>query len=495
MQTPGTRDTDTKNQVMKESLDLTEKEFKQLLDKSIELILNEYKRADNKKAYHDHPQSEIEAWFNEDLPLEGMDNDVLLTEIRNKIMDTATNNLGPHMYAYVMSGGNQVSTIAELIAATLDQNPTKWHLAPAMNEIEKRVISWAAQMIDYSPKAGGILVSGGSAANLTGLTVARNVFFEKENIQENGLFNNRPFIVYASEQVHSCIDKSVQLLGIGTKQLRKIKTKEDFTIDTDELIRQIEKDISNNLIPFCIVGTAGTVNTGAIDDMKRLSAIAKRFGTWFHVDGAYGGLASSLPALKNYYLGIQEADSVALDFHKWLYQPFEVGCVIVKEWSLLRKTYFRQAEYLDTHLEKRENRMEFNEHNFQLSRNAKAFKVWMSLKSYGFNKIRSMIQKDIDLTKYLAFRIRESSDFEIIAESLLAVLCFRYKGNDRTEEEIISINEKLVPALEKDGRVFITGTRLKGKFVLRACLTNHRKSKESTDFLLDTIRDVATRLD
>ncbi len=478
-----------------ESLDLDEAEFKKLLEKSNELIINQFRNANSKKAYHDFPQVEVESWFDELLPYEGMVNRDLLEEVEKKVINTATNNFGPHMYAYVMAGGNQISTIAELLATTLNQNPTKWHLAPAMNEIEKRVIHWSTEMIDYTPDAGGVLVSGGSAANLTGLTVARNVYFEKENIKDEGLFNKKPFIVYASDQVHSCIDKSIQILGIGTNQLRKIKSNHKFEIETKELEKQIEIDIANNQKPFCIVGIAGTVNTGAIDNLDKLANIAKRYGMWFHIDGAYGALASSLSSLKDKYKGLAKADSIALDFHKWLYQPFEAGCAIVKDWSLLKRTYFKKAEYLDTELESGKDRLEFNEHYFQLSRNAKAFKVWMSIKSYGFKKIQSMIQKDIDLAKYLSSQIEDSMDFEIKAKSDLAIVCFQYVGSLTSEDEIVELNRKLIPALEKDGRVFITGTKLRNEFVLRACLINHRKSKESTDFLLETIRDVAQKIE
>lgn len=477
------------------SLDLDINEYKQLLNKTNELVLKQYEQIETQKGYHDFSQEEVESWFDESIPLNGMDNDELLRFVEQKVLNTATGNLGPHMYAYVMSGGNQISNLAETLANTIDQNPTKWHLSPAMNEIEKRVIHWATQMIGYNPKAGGVMVSGGSAANLTGLTVARNVFFKKENIKEEGLFNKKPFTVYASEQVHSCIDKSVQILGIGTNQLRKIKTDTGYRIDIEALKQQIEKDISLGYRPFCVVGISGTVNTGAIDDLDALANIAQKHQMWFHIDGAYGGLASALDSLKHYYKGMERADSIALDFHKWLYQPFEVGCAIIKDWNSLRETYYKKAEYLDTELESGNNRLEFNEHYFQVSRNAKAFKVWRSLKSYGFNAFKAMIQKDIDLTHYLADEIEKSTDFELKATSHLAVVCFRYIGNLKSEEAIKTINKNLIPALEQDGRVFITGTKLGEEFVLRACLINHRKTKKTSDFLLNVIKEVGQKLE
>ncbi|PRX53893.1 pyridoxal phosphate-dependent decarboxylase family protein [Flagellimonas meridianipacifica] len=477
-----------------ETLDFSNGEFKQLLNQSSELVLRQFENIHNQKGYNDHPQKEVEQWFDEELPEEGLDPSKLLDEVETKVLNTATGNLGPHMYAYVMSGGNQMAIIAEKLANTINQNQTKWHLAPAMNEIEKRVIRWTAQMLGFPMDSGGVLVSGGSAANLTGLTVGRNVFFEKEGIRKTGLFGMKPFVVYASEEVHSCVDKSVELLGIGTNHLRKITTNASFQIDLEKLENQIKVDLAQGLQPFCIIGNAGTVNTGAIDDLESLSKLAKQYDMWFHVDGAYGALAALLDDLKLEYKGMELADSIAIDFHKWLYQPFEGGCTLVRNWDNLRRTYYKKAAYLDTELANDGNRLEYNEHYFQLSRNAKAFKVWMSIKAYGMKRLRAMIQKDIDLTDYLNEQVKKSEDFELVADSKLAVSCFRYVGNMESKEEIVQFNRLLMPELEKDGRVFIMGTQLKGDYAIRACFINHRKSEETTDYLLQVIREVAEKM-
>lgn len=480
---------------MSTTLDFTQEEFLEILNRTSQIVLEQYKNSPAQKGFHHFSQNEVESWFNEPLPNNGIDSKQLLAEVKEKVIDTATGNLGENMYAYVMAGGNQISTIADFLASTINQNVTKWHLAPAMTEIEKRVVKWASEMIHFTPEAGGAMVNGGSGATLAGLTVARNVFFRELNINKNGLFGQKPFMVYCSKETHSSTDKSVALLGIGTNQLRKIATNADFTINIEALENKIKEDIAAGFRPFCIVGNAGTVNTGAIDDLDAIAEIAQKYKMWFHIDGAYGGLVSSLPSLRSKYAGIEKADSVALDFHKWLYQPFEIGCVLVRNWNVLRETYFKQADYLDTTLEQKSDRLEFNEHYFQLSRNAKAFKVWMSIKAYGFEKIKEMMQKDIDLSHYLAALVEESTDFELKSKSDLAIVCFRYKGNFTAETDIIQINQELIPALEADGRVFITGTKLNDQFVLRACLINHRKQKSSVEYLLNTIWDVATKIE
>lgn len=478
-----------------DTLDLDAKALKQLMDYSTDLVLKQFENLDNSKGYHDFPQKEVASWFNENLPEEGMPVEELLDEVNSKVLQTATGNLGPHMYAYVMSGGNQVAIAAEKLATTINQNQTKWHLAPALNEIEKRVIGWTAKLLGFPEESGGVLVSGGSAANLTGLTVGRNIFFEKLDIRKKGLFGQKPFVVYASEEVHSCVDKSVELLGIGSNHLRKIETDANYRIKLDALEIQIEKDLSEGLQPFCLIGNAGTVNTGAIDDLNELANIAEKYGLWYHIDGAYGALAGILDTLKPEYKGMERADSIAIDFHKWLYVPFEGGCTLVRGWDKLRRTYFKKAAYLDTELANDGNRLEYNEHYFQLSRNSKAFKVWMTIKAYGMQRIKAMIQKDIDLTNHLNDLINDSKDFELVANSKLAVSCFRYVGKMTDKEEITEFNQRLMPELEKDGRVFIMGTNLKGEYAIRACFINHRKTKETTVYLLDVIRDVAIRME
>ena len=278
---------------MKEnSLDLSQAQFKKLLDETSNIVLSKFEHFEQRKAYHHFSQKEIARWFDEDLPEEGMDAFRILEEARTKVIDTATDNLGKHMYAYVMAGGTQISILGEQLATTINQNGGKWHLSPSISEIEKRVVQWAADIIGFGKDVGGVLVSGGSAANLNGLTIARNIFFEKKNLRKTGLFHTKPFIVYASKEVHGCVDKSVELLGIGSNHLRKIDTNPDFTINLEALEQQIQLDIENGFEPFCVIGNAGTVNTGAIDDLNGLADLASKYNLWFHVDGSLWWIGS-----------------------------------------------------------------------------------------------------------------------------------------------------------------------------------------------------------
>lgn len=476
-----------------ETLDYSLETFERLLHKGTDIVIERYADLDEALTYAGHSPHEIENWFDESIPSEGMDAEALLDQVKTKIIDNATMNIGPHFYAYVNTGGTQISIIAELLATAINQNLGKWHLAPAMCELEKRIISWTAELIGFGTNAGGVLVSGGSAANLAGLTVARNIMFEKENIREKGLFGMSPFIVYASEEVHGCVDKSIELLGIGMNNFRKIPTDEESKIDLKMLKEQIEKDIKDGFQPFCLIGSAGTVNSGAIDPLNELADIADKYKLWFHVDGAYGGLAGALDEIKPLYKGMERADSIAIDFHKWLYQPFEAGCVLVKGWDDLKRTYYKTASYLSTDTQT-DNRFDFNHYNFQLSRNAKALKIWMTFKAYGSEKIKRAIKKDIDLTLYLEEQLKIAEDFELCNTSALSISCFRYTGSIKNTKDdaalIDQLNIDIIPDLETDARVFITGTTLKDRPVIRACQINHRKQKEHIDFLIKVIREV-----
>lgn len=485
------------NDTNRQSLDSPLSEFGVQLSKACDIVINRFKNLDEAKAYAGFSPSTVESWFDESLPAEGMEFNELMELIKSKVIDTATLNMGPYMYAYVMTGGNQISIIAELLAATINQNVGKWHLAPSISELEKRVVNWGAEFVGYPYTAGGVLVSGGSAANLTSLTVARNLFLENADVRKKGLFDLPLLRVYASTEVHNCVDKSIEILGLGTDNLQKISTNADFTINIEKLIERIEADLSDGHCPFCIVGNAGTVNTGAIDDLEKLATIAAKYKMWFHVDGAYGGLAAAVPDRRPLFKGVEKADSFALDFHKWLYQPFEGGCALIRDWNTLRKSYYTEASYLSSD-KQNDGRLDFNEYGFQLSRNAKSLKIYMTFKAYGADRLRKTIAEDIENTRYLASLVEAAPDFRLSSEVVLGIVCFQFLGkSDGSEADasyINALNRKIIPALERDGRMFIAGTTLKGKSVIRACLINHRQQPKHLKRLLEVIREVGNGL-
>jgi aromatic-L-amino-acid decarboxylase len=476
------------------SLDFTLPEFKDYLLKAIDVVISHYDKGIEGKVSSVNRSDLMQLMFDEELPEEGMSVDSLLQEVRNNVVATSLRNIDPKVFAYVMSGGNQISVGADLIASALNQNVAKWHLAPSITEIEQTVIRWASTFIGYGTGVGGTIVGGGSAANLTALTVARNVFFEAEDIRRKGLANAAPLTVYASEETHNCIVKSVELLGIGSDYLRKIPTDNNLCIDVDALAKHISEDENLGFRPFCVVGNAGTVNTGAIDPLDEIATITESFGIWFHVDGCYGGLAAGLREKAHLYEGLSKANSIALDFHKWLYQPFEIGCTLVKSFSALKRSYQSSAVYLDAD-NNDSARFDAADHHFDLSRSAKALKVWMSFKAYGAKRFRSMIRKDIDMAGYLQNLLENNDNFEVIATGPLAIICFRFVGCRREPEQVIDqLNRNLIRALETDGRIFITGSQLWKRPVLRACIINHRMQKNDIEYFVKVVEEVGSQM-
>lgn len=477
-----------------DSLDRPLAEFQRDLKHCVDLIIERYRTMYDADGHPGNPEEQVYAWFDEALPADAMDIDALLGAVDKTVIAHPTMNIGTKMFAYVVSGGNQAALMAEMLATAIDQNVAKWHLAPSMTEIERRVIAWTAEFLGLDTDMGGAIVSGGSAANLTGLTVARNLFAERAEVRNKGLFGMAPLISYGSHQTHTSVDKSIEMLGLGSDNYRKLPVKSDFAVDIAALKNQIAADQAQGLTPFCIIANAGSVNTGAIDPLDELADIAAAHGMWLHVDGAYGGLAAALGDKRSLYNGLERADSIALDYHKWLYQPFEIGCTLVRNWQALERTFNKSAAYLDYGA--RETRFDFSKHHFALSRNAKAFKVWMTFKAYGAERLREMISKDIASADYLAGCIAQSDDFELVTSGPLAIVCFRYLGRDSSDAAALNdLNARLLEALERDGRVFITGTQLNGQHVIRACIINHRMVRADIDFLLQTIRDVAAHVE
>ena len=470
-------------------------EFERVLQRAADLVIRRYEGIDTAPIFSQVTPAEVDAWFREPVPEAGMPIDALLDAVKAKVLDTATLNIGPNMYAYVMAGGTQVSVLAELFAAAIDQNGAKWHLGPALSALEERVIQWGGSFIGFAPDAAGALVSGGSAANLTGLTVARNLQLG-DAVAREGLFSGPPATLYGSTEVHGCIEKCVELLGLGTGHYRRIPVDATHRIRLAQLEAQIQADRAAGLRPFCVIGNAGTVNTGAVDPLDALADIAARHKLWFHVDGAYGGMAAAVEACRPKFRGLERADSVALDFHKWLYQPFEAGCALFRDWEGLRRTYHHAAAYLATD-QGGDGRRDLNEYSFQLSRNFKALKIWMTFKGYGAARLRQAIANDIANAAYLANRLRTAEDFELVHEPELSIVCFRYlgsAGNRNGTEPIDHLNRALIPALEADGRVFITGTTVAGRPVIRACCINHRQRPDDLAFLLTVIRSVGEKV-
>jgi len=441
---------------------------------------------------------EIASLFDEPFPQEPQPMEAILREVENNIFANSTLYLTPRFLGYINAGGNQASVLGELLASAVNQICAMWHFSPAASEVERRVIRWIAQFIGYAPEAGGCLLSGGSAGNLVGLAVARKqkAQFDAASL---GMRGGPPVTVYVSQEGHASLEKSMVVLGMGRNHLRKVAVVDDFTIDLEALEKQVTEDRKNGYHPICVVGNAGTTNTGAVDPLDVLAEFCQKQKLWFHVDAAYGGPAAGTEAAGRLFRGLDRADSIVVNPHKWLYVPAEAGCILVRKPRALRDTFQVAADYLREESDAEgDGPLDFKDYGPQLHRNFRALKVWMTFKTYGARKLRAAIESNIEIMRYLADRIDQSQDFVRLAPVPLSVVCFQYRTTDISvhgdEKYLDGLNNRLSEALEKDGRVFLSGTKIHGKRALRACSVNHRLRREDVDFLLDVIREVGRLL-
>ncbi|WP_420580404.1 pyridoxal phosphate-dependent decarboxylase family protein [Reichenbachiella sp.] len=469
------------------SLDFTQKEYQKLLRQASDIVLNWQEKLLTDQTYQNPSPQDIRNLFDEPLPKGPTSAAHLLSQVDREVHSHSNLNASPNYYGYITGGGNQTAVLAELLKNALNQNNLKWHSAPANSEIEKIIIKWICQFINYPETAGGILVSGGSVANFLNLAVMRKIKCPID-VANEGMHQAPKMTVYASEQGHSSIDKGMDMLGMGKKYLRKIGVDDSFKVSIKEMEKQILEDKDAGLLPIGIVGMAGTTNSGAVDDLNALADLAEKHDLWYVVDAAYGGPAAATDIAGQLFSGIERADSILINPHKWFYVPFEVACVIVKDREKLRRTFSLVPDYLTAGSEDKEDLMDFN---LQLTKDFKALKVWMTFKTYGADKLKEAISNDISNAQYAAKLIEESQDFELLAPVPLSIVCFRYIGNGKySEKELDELNTKLLDAIEADGRIFFAGTKIKGKVSLRISLTNHRRTNRDIDYLFEVMREL-----
>ena len=479
--------------MMNYNLDQSSSEFRTQLHQVADVVANMYTDIENQPVYQDPNPSMTRAIFNENMPEGSMPFRDILESFEKDIIPNSTIHYSPHFYPWVTSCASQASLLGGFLATALNVNATTWMNSAAASEIERQTIQWIGQFSGYNENASGVFLSGGSTANLTGLQIARRLNATVD-IAIKGLGDLSRFIVYASEETHFCIDKSVDILGIGKDQLRKIPALVDFTMNIEELENQIQKDMSKGYIPMCIVANAGTVNTGAIDPLNEIAEICEKYNIWFHVDAAYGGCAANLVSTRALYKGLDRADSVAIDLHKWLFVPFEAGCILVKDKNHLKETFSVIPEYQKFNY-KQDFQIDFSEYSFQQSRSFKAFKVWVNFKVYGQENLKKAINGSITVMQHLSKVVDMSSDFELISQGL-SIVCFRYVGN----QDIVNINYlnelnlQLVALTEKDNRIFIRETKLNDMVVIRCCCTNFRRETKHVENLVDVLRELGSTI-
>jgi aromatic-L-amino-acid/L-tryptophan decarboxylase len=407
----------------------------------------------------------------------------IYARFKKDVLPYPTGNAHPRFWGWVMGNGTVTGMLAEMLAAGF--NPNMGGGAQAGNLVELQVIAWCREMLGFPASASGLLVSGGSMANLVGLTVARNARAGFDIRAEGVAGAPKPLRFYASAEVHSSVQKGVELLGLGHKALRLAGTRPDFTIDTAALRMMIREDRAAGLLPVCLIGCAGTVNTGAIDPLDELADICREENLWFHVDGAFGALAALSPELRPRLKGMERADSLAFDMHKWMYLPYEVGCTLVRDAETHRDAFTLTPHYLEHTLRGiGGSEIWFSDYGVQLSRGFRALKVWMALQEHGTEKIGRVILQNVHQARYLRGLVESTKGLELAAEVPLNIVCLRYTGSLRDAAAIDALNRELLLRLHESGVAGPSYTVINGTFALRVCITNHRSKLEDFDILV-----------
>jgi glutamate/tyrosine decarboxylase-like PLP-dependent enzyme len=403
------------------------------------------------------------------------------------IIDT-TRPCGPRFFGYVLGSGEPVAAAADLLVSVLNQNVTAWRSSPSAVTIERTVVGWLAQMVGCDGFTGS-LTGGGSPANLMGLVMAREA---RLPANENGV--TKPGAVYASTEAHMSIGKAIALLGIGRDHLRLIPCDAEFRMRHDLLQQAIERDQAAGITPIAIVGCAGTVNTGSIDDLDALATMAEQSGAWFHIDGAYGALAAV--AEPNKFAGINRADSISLDPHKWLYQPLDCGCLLYRTPARAQRAFSHTGDYAQSYFADSLENFQFFDESMELSRRFRALKLWLSLRYHGLENFRQSIRNDLELAIYFAERVDAEPELERLAPAPLSAVCFRYipKGHALSGEELDALNQKILPKVVRRGRVFFSNATIQGRFALRICVVNHRAQRADLDEVVSEVLAVGSEL-
>lgn len=490
------------------SLDLSEETWHEFATQAQAFVTDYLTTVSELPIFPQNPTDGLAEFLSEKLPEQNASIDEIMETCR-AIRDSSRHTGHPRFFGYVASSASPVGVIGDFVASALNQNLTAWRSSPAATDVERTVVRWLGSLIGYGDDSGGLLISGGSMANLNALYIAHRA--KSPHVSAKGFWNaGKPMTIYASNQVHLSIAKAADVLGLGRDYVRLINTDERFRLDVRDLRERLASDIQDGFEPFAIIGSAGTVNTGAVDPLAEIATIAREHDIWFHIDGAYGALGAAEPARRSLFAGLELADSVSLDPHKWLYAPIDCGCLLLRDPARARKAFaLGEADYIKVYEESDREAFAFWDYGVELTRRFRALKVWMILRYYGARRITEAINEDITLAKYLADRIEASEDFELLAPVELSICCFRYvplnlrtmilkaTGEEREQLELAlnRFNEKLMYRAQRGGNAYVSNAVLRGQFALRVCIVNFRTTIEDLDMTLDILREAATMVE
>ena len=433
------------------------------------------------------------------LPEIGTDPGPLLEGTAQRLFAHSLFNGHPRFFGYITAPPAPIGILGDFVAAAVNPNVGAWTLSPAATEIESQTVRWIAELIGYPVDCGGLLLSGGNMANFVCFLAARTAKAGWD-VRERGVSGDsgHRLRAYCSGETHTWIQKAADLGGLGTETIRWIATDGKQRMDVAALRHQIEADTAAGDVPFLVVGTAGSVSTGAVDPLPEISALCKECGIWFHVDGAYGGFAAAVPEAPDDLRGLSQADSVAVDPHKWLYAPLEAGCALVRDPEALRAAFAYHPPYY--HFEERVTN--YVDHGPQNSRGFRALKVWLALKHAGAAAYRNMIADDIRLSQAMAQAVSRHADLQLMTQDL-SITTFRYVPRDlrtklpeaQVELHLDALNRELVDRLQRGGETFLSNAVVGGHYVLRACIVNFHTAQTDVEAVPDIVARIGRRVD
>jgi aromatic-L-amino-acid/L-tryptophan decarboxylase len=450
---------------MKSPFEMTQTEMTSFGYKIVDEIVQHYTSLNTKKPVSKASRTEMDALFLQEAPEQSMPAEDVLRYVMKNVIPNSNISTHPKSFSFVPSPSNFVSTMADALATGFNIFSGGWMLAPAAAELEIVTMNWLLKIFDFPVKrGGGIYTSGGSLANLTAITTARRIKCGDD-------FSDA--VIYLSDQAHSSNIKAIRILGFQKHQIRIIPTDNEFKISINKLKNEIAKDKLHGKKPFCIIATAGTTNTGSVDSLDSIALICEQENLWFHIDAAYGGAAILSEKGKIALKGIEKADSLTVDPHKWFFQPYEIGCLLVKDKSWLSNTFSEKPEYLKD-IEGNESEINFYDYGIQLTRRFRALKFYMSIKTFGLQAFRKAISYNIDLAEETELLLRKSANWEVISSATLAIINFRYHPLDGylSEKELDVLNQKISEKVIESKEALLVTTILQNQVVIRMCLIN-----------------------
>lgn len=469
-------------------IDMSKQEFKKAGYMLIDLLADFYDGLGDRPVTTTQDAAALKALLgNSSLPENSLSAGAIIDKAADLLVNHSLFNGHPKFLGYITSSPAPIGALADLLAAAVNPNVGANILSPMATEIEKQTIKWLCEFIGVSPDYGGIMVSGGNMANFTAFVAAKIKAERAWNEEHNGAGPPR-LVIYCSRATHTWVEKATVFFGIGKQGMRWIEQDDAGKLRIDLLTKEIEKDVEEGCTPFLVIGNAGDVSTGVVDNLRGIATVCKTHNLWFHIDGAYGIPAAILPELKSLFDGIEEADSIALDPHKWLYSPLEAGCTLVKDATTLLAAYSTRPAYYNFDSTDTEAH-NFYEYGFQNSRGFRALKVWAALQQVGRTGYVKMIKDDISLSQLLFKLAQRHPELEAVTQNL-SITTLRYVPNDGTRADGVylnKLNETLLNILQQQGELFLSNAVVHDKYCLRGCIVNFRTSEKDIEEIISII--------